>query len=96
MGYSTCLECKNMVSSYEKYCQKCAFGKRNDLMFWKTHDYSFYNEPKRSQEIAKDTMDVSELKQAHLERFQMIECGANPDGNRAQRRKNAALARRNK
>lgn len=45
-----------MVPTYEKYCSKCAENKKqNDLNFWKTHGYDYFEEPKRTNEIKKDT-----------------------------------------
>jgi hypothetical protein len=54
MSYSCCLDCKEMVSAYEKYCVKCARDKTNDLHFWKTHGAEYYKEPLRSREIFTD------------------------------------------
>lgn len=55
MSYSICLQCKDVVRRYEKYCDLCAKDKReNDLEFWRTHSYEFLNEPQRSQELKKD------------------------------------------
>lgn len=100
MSYSVCIECREMVSAYEKYCLKCEQGKRvNPPDFWKDHDYSFLEEPKRTQEIVKDTLSADEIaqrKQALMEHFQHVENGANPNGNRAERRKYAALTRKSR
>lgn len=61
MSYSVCLACRNMVGGYEKYCDKCAEDHKQDFHFWKTHDYSYLNDPhKRSVEILRDTIDVDE------------------------------------
>lgn len=55
MSYSVCLECKDMVAGYEKYCPECSKDKtKNDKQFWKTHGYEYLDEPLRSHEIKKD------------------------------------------
>jgi len=60
MSYSVCLDCKNMVSRYEKYCGKCAPSKKsNDPEFWKTHGYDYLNEPLRTVELEKDERRVA-------------------------------------
>ena len=59
MSYSICLQCKDMVSRYEKYCPLCAKTKKeNDLEFWRTHGFDFLNEPQRSQELKKDEKET--------------------------------------
>lgn len=42
MSYSVCLNCKEMVGSYEKYCTDCedVLNVENTKLFWKNFDYS--------------------------------------------------------
>lgn len=98
MSYSVCIQCKKMVSAYEKYCNTCCSDKIcNDLMFWKTNGYEFLHEPKRSEEIKKDTFtedDYVLMKTVEMNRCELIERGANEFGNRKQRRRFAALNRK--
>ena len=55
MSYSSCLDCKEMVSSYNKYCPKCQPKYRtNDPGYWKTHGYDDFQEPRRSEELERD------------------------------------------
>lgn len=59
MSYSICLNCKEMVRQYEKYCDACErqHNLKNDKAFWKTNGYDYYQEPLRSNEIAKDRQE---------------------------------------
>lgn len=36
MSYSVCFNCKNMVNSYEKYCDECEKTYKQDKDFWKS------------------------------------------------------------
>lgn len=98
MGYSVCIQCKEMVSSYEKYCNTCSRNKKsNDGMFWRTHGYEFLSEPKRTEEIQKDQFteeDYARMKTIEMNRFELAGQGANEFGNRKQRRRFAALNRK--
>lgn len=59
MSYSVCLNCRDMVEYLQKYCKKCEVkhNLKQDVYFWKTHGYEFLNEPKRSEEIKKDSYE---------------------------------------
>lgn len=60
MSYSVCLACKEMVSSYQKYCQKCEKTYKQDKDFWvRTESYQCYNEPKRTEELKKDAISIN-------------------------------------
>lgn len=98
MSYSVCIECKEMVSGYEKYCGSCSVSKKsNDEAFWKTHGYDFLQEPKRSEEIRKDTFtedDYAKTKTVEMNRFRLAQLGADEFGNRKQRRRFAAMSKK--
>lgn len=94
MSYSVCFECGLMVGAYEKYCAKCSRDKReNPSDFWKTERRNLSHR-ERLEEVAFDTLSSPERKQRELVLYEQVHNGANPNGNRAQRRKNAALQRR--
>lgn len=60
MSYSVCLECREMVGGYQKYCSKCEKTKKQSDSywdFWKTHGYEFYEEPLRTKELKRDSKD---------------------------------------
>lgn len=54
MSYSCCLNCKEMVGSYQKYCRECEKKFKQDEKFWETASYEIYKEPKRSEHLEKD------------------------------------------
>jgi hypothetical protein len=57
MSYSVCLDCKEMVGGYQKYCPECLPKYRQKEayeFFWKSHGYEFLEEPKRGEEIDSD------------------------------------------
>ena len=56
MSYSVCFRCKTMVSSYEKYCPKCAKRHNQDLEFWKKPEAYplFQNDEQRKSIIEAD------------------------------------------
>lgn len=59
MSYSVCLECREMVIGYEKYCHKCVKSKKgNDYEFWKNHGYEYLQDPLRLEEINKDLKET--------------------------------------
>lgn len=65
MSYSVCLECKAMVTGYQKYCPKCEHNKKDNLAyygFWKDHGYEFYQEPLRTSELKKDALNPNQYK----------------------------------
>ena len=97
MSYSVCLECMQMVYASEKYCSRCEKTKKsNPADFWKNRDGSFLQEPKRSQELARDAIDPNNtpaLKEREFHIHEIAEEGASPRGNRAQRRKAIAMER---
>jgi hypothetical protein len=62
MSYSVCLNCKEMVKSYEKYCDKCSCSFKQDVDFWKNNGYDIYKEPNRSKHLQLDTKAEKEEK----------------------------------
>lgn len=61
MSYSICLDCRSMVSSYEKYCFKCEKTKKqNDKDFWKNHGPEYLTDPLRTKELEKDEIKLGE------------------------------------
>jgi len=51
MSYSICLNCKNPVTAYEKYCPMCELIYKQDETYWKNHHFSDID---RDEELTKD------------------------------------------